>query len=137
MMPHTKKTILLCAALLGLCKVASGKSDPECLKHVGGGYGDAICYGDLSTDLVAENHRIYTKIHAKIPTGDVHAKLLDSYMSNQDDAVKFCELQRDAGAGWETNPEGSMYPALYAGCAYDMRKAQNTFLLDLLKMSGW
>jgi hypothetical protein len=104
---------------------------------LGGGYGDTICYGDLSADLVAENHRIYTEIRARIPAGNIHEKLLDAYMSNQKDAVKFCELQRDAGAGWETNPEGSMYPALYAGCIYDMRKAQNAFLFDLLKMSKW
>lgn len=136
-MLHTKKTIVLCAALLGLSNLASGKSDPECLKHLGGGYGDSICYGDLSAELVTENHRIYTKVRAKIPAGNAHAKVLDAYMSDQDKAVKFCELQRDAGAGWETNPDGSMYPALYAGCVYGMRKTQNAFLLDLLKMSEW
>lgn len=136
-MLHTKKAIVLCAALLGISNVVSGKSDSECLKHLGGGYGDAICYGDLSADLATENHRIYTKVRAKIPASNVHAKVLDAYMSDQDKTVKFCELQRDAGAGWETNPEGSVYLALYAGCVYIMCKTQNAFLLDLLKMPEW
>ena len=136
-MPLTSKTIFLCVALAGICNVASATSTPECLKHLGGGYGDTICYGDLSANLANDNKRIYAKVRAKIPTGNPHAKLLDAYMSAQDNALKFCDLQRDAGAGWEKSPDGSMYPALYAECVYNVRKSQNEFLADLLKMSEW
>jgi len=113
------------------------KSDPECLQHLGGGYADTLCYGDLSADLAKDNKRIYEKVRAKIPIGNPHTKLLDAYMASQDGALKFCELQRDAGAGWASNPDGSMYPALYAECGYDLHKSQNAFLTALLKMSEW
>ncbi len=55
-------------------------------------------------------------------------------MRAQDDALKFCELQRDASARWEHQPDGSMYPALYEQCAYEQRTVQNKFLNDLLRL---
>lgn len=136
-MPLTSKWIVVLLALSWSCSAASAQSDIDCLKHLGGGYGDTLCYGQLSADLVKRNHDIYAKLRVKIPKGNPHAKLLDAYMVAQDNALKFCELQRDAGAGWEKSPDGSMYPALYAGCVYAVRKAQNSFLADLLKMSLW
>ena len=87
--------------------------------------------------MVEENKLLYKKIRSKIPAGNGHAEVLDAYMAAQDDGVKFCELQRDAGAGWETNPDGSMYPALYQECVFDLRKVQNKFLTDLLTMANW
>jgi hypothetical protein len=116
---------------------ALAKTDPECLKHLGGGFSDAQCFAGLQADMVEENKLLYKKIRSKIPAGNGHAEVLDAYMVAQDDGVKFCELQRDAGAGWETNPDGSMYPALYQQCVFDLRKVQNKFLTDLLTMANW
>ncbi len=116
---------------------ASAKTDPECLKHLGGGFSDAQCFAGLRADVVAGNRTLYKKIRAKIPVGNGHARMLDAYMAAQDNGVKFCELQRDAGAGWESNPDGSMYPALYEECVLGLRKAQNQFLTDLATMANW
>lgn len=116
---------------------ASAKTDSECLKHLGGGFSDAECFAGLRADVVEQNELLYKKIRAKVPAGNEHAKVLDAYMAAQDDGVKFCELQRDAGAGWETNPDGSMYTALYEQCVFDLRKVQNRFLADLLTMANW
>jgi hypothetical protein len=80
---------------------------------------------------------VVQKIRARIPAGNAHAKVLDDYMSAQDVATKFQGLQRDAGAGWETNPDGSMDPALYEQCVSDLRKTQNRFLTDLLSLANW
>lgn len=133
----TSKAIFVGLVFAAFCNAASAESDSSCLKHLGGGYGDTVCYGNLSADLAKDNTRIYTKVHAKIPVGNSHAKLLDAYMAAQEKALKFCELQRDAGAGWKKSSDGSMYPALYAECVYDVRKTQNAFLAGLLKMSEW
>ncbi|SDR51178.1 hypothetical protein SAMN05443245_6854 [Paraburkholderia fungorum] len=136
-MPLTKKWIVAFFAFASTYGAASAQSNADCLKHLGGGYGDTLCYGQLSSDLVKKNKEIYTTLRAGIPKGNPHATLLHAYMVAQDKALKFCELQRDAGAGWGKSPDGSMYPALYAGCVYQVRKSQNSFLSDLLKMSQW
>jgi hypothetical protein len=83
---------------------------------------EADCFAGLCADLVVQNELLYKKIRARTPAGNAHAKMLDDYMSAQDVATKFCELQRDAVAGWETNPDSSMYPALYEQCVLDLRK---------------
>ncbi|RKF46083.1 hypothetical protein BCY88_25735 [Paraburkholderia fungorum] len=116
---------------------ASAKTDPECLKHLGGGFSDAECFAGLRVNIVEENKLLYKKIRAKVPVGNEHAKVLDAYMAAQDNAEKFCELQRDAGAGWETNPDGSMYTALYERCVFELRTVQNKFLMNLLTMANW
>ena len=128
--------VALCGSLF-LCVSAFGKTSPECLKHLGGGFSDAQCYAGLSAQIVEENKSLYKKIRSTIPEGNEHAKTLDVYMVAQDKAVAFCDLQRDAGAKWETNPSGSMYPALYEQCVYDLRKVQNKFLKDLSNMANW
>ena len=88
-------------------------------------------------DLVADNEDVYKKLRATIPTGNVHASLLDEYMATQSKSEKYCELQRNAGANWETKHDGSMSPALYEQCRHDLRKTQNKFLRDLLEMANW
>lgn len=119
---------------LMLSGVAWSKTDPECLKHLGGGYADTECYSGLRRDIEAQNQQVSSRIRVEIPTGNAHLTLLDSYMRTQDEALKFCELQRDASAKWSSNPDGSMYPALYEQCAFEQRKIQNKFLSDLLMM---
>jgi len=114
---------------------SDNKSD--CLKHLGGGYGDAQCYQALRMDLTKENAEIYKSVSKSIPHGNYHARLLDEYMTSQLHAEKFCELQRDAGAKWEKSSNGTMYPAIYENCLYELGKAQNSFLNNLLEMSQW
>ncbi|MFM0499427.1 hypothetical protein [Paraburkholderia caffeinilytica] len=66
---------------------AFAKTDPECLKHPGGGFSDAQCFAGLQADLVEENNLLYKKIRSKIPAGNGHAEVLDAYMAAQDDGV--------------------------------------------------
>lgn len=116
---------------------ALAKTNPECLKHLGGGFSDAQCFAGLQAEVAEENKLLYRKIRSKIPASNEHAAVLDAYMAAQDDGVKFCELQRDAGAGWETSPDGSMYPTPYQQCIFELRKIQNKFLTDPLTMANW
>lgn len=111
--------------------------DASCLQHLGGGYGDALCYSALSADFAVKNKKLYDDIGATIPKGNPHSKLLDDYVAAQDGAVKYCELPRNAGAGWQVKHDGSMFPALYEECVYDLRKAENTFLRSILEMARW
>lgn len=126
----------LAGAMIGLMLSGFvwGKTDPECLKHLGGGYADAECYSGLRQDIELQNQQLYSHIRAEIPAGNAHLALLDRYMRAQDEALTFCDLQRDASAKWEGNPDGSMYPALYEQCAFEQRKIQNKFLSDLLML---
>lgn len=115
----------------------SSNNKSDCLKHLGGGYGDAQCYQVSRINFIKENELIYKSILKSIPHGNFHARLLDEYMNSQSHAEKFCELQRDAGAKWEKSSDGTMYPAVYEGCLYELRKAQNSFLKNILEMSKW
>ena len=130
-------TKCLFVAIAVFANSASAKTNAECLKHLGGGYSDAVCFAGLRANIDAQNRVLYKKIGARIPRGNPHARMLDDYMSAQDAAVRFCELQRDAGAKWEKSPDGTMYPALYEQCVFDLRKVQNRFLKDLLTAAKW
>ncbi|NML32674.1 lysozyme [Paraburkholderia antibiotica] len=112
-------------------------SNSDCLQHLGGGYGDVECYSGLQKKLISDSEILYKKLHATIPKGNVHEKLLAEYMAAQNASVKYCELPRNAGAGWETRHDGSMFPVLQAQCIYNLRKAQNEFLKTLLEMAEW
>jgi lysine/ornithine N-monooxygenase len=131
------KPLACLMSLAVLSSVAVAKTNPECLKHLGGGYGDAECYHGLSADIVASNERLYKNIRATIPANNSHSKLLDEYMKAQENIVRFCELQRDSGDKWNAKHDGSMYPAIYEQCIYDARKAQNKFLDNVLTMTKW
>ena len=134
-MHNTSLSLFIACSLIGLCVNADAKTDPECLKHLGGGYSDTECFSGLRTQFVADNDKLYKKIRSRIPRGNPHATTLDAYMTAQNDAVKYCTLQRDAGAGWQENPNGTMHPALYEQCVYELRKSQNKFLNDLYAMA--
>lgn len=120
-----------------LSGAVSAKTNSDCLKHLGGGYGDAQCYRAMSVDLLAENEKLYRSVRATIPARNDHAMLLDEYVMAANSATKFCSLQRDAGAKWEKSPDGSMFPALYEQCIYEARVAQNKFLRNLSDMAKW
>ncbi|WP_144148967.1 hypothetical protein [Paraburkholderia sp. BCC1884] len=128
------KLLVLFSASMTLLAVgpANARTDPICLKHLGGGLSDADCYGGLANDVVAENKSIYNKIRKTIPGGNEHLRLLNEYMSAQDQAEKFCKLARDAEASWDPAPDGTMYPGIYAECVFDLRKQENKFLRAML-----
>ncbi|MGF6816830.1 hypothetical protein OKW33_003701 [Paraburkholderia atlantica] len=84
---------------------------------------------------MTDSQILYKKLRATIPKGNIHAKLLAKYMAAQNASVKYCELPRNAGAEWETEHAGSMFPDLQAECIYNLRKAQNEFLNGLLDMT--
>jgi len=133
----TSRYLISLASFIVLTSMAVAKTNPACLKHLGGGYGDAECYHGLSADITADNDKLYRNLRATIPLGNAHQKLLNDYMASQNDAIKYCELQRNAGAQWKAEHDGSMFPALYEQCVYNIRKTQSTFLQDLLKMANW
>jgi len=124
-------------AIFWISSSVNAKSGDECLNHLGGGYGDVICYNGLSSDLVSDSRSLYKNIKNRIPKKNPESDLLDKYMAAQDNSVQFCKLKRDAGTEWKESPDGSMYPMLYAKCIYDLRKAQNLFLQDISAMSKW
>ncbi|WP_322044980.1 hypothetical protein [Paraburkholderia sp. J67] len=136
-MRHAKLQTVLSLIYFFLCSVSIAKTDPVCLKHLGGGSGDDQCYQDLINDLILDNQRLFKSILTTIPNGNIHEKLLEEYMKSQDRGIQYCELQRNAGAKWKVEHDGSMFPALYAQCVYDIRKNQNQFLNDLAEMAYW
>ncbi|MGF6288574.1 hypothetical protein QFZ98_000407 [Paraburkholderia youngii] len=144
MMRRTKTRFLCLIAGILLPIFAAAKSNydfsvtlsnSDCLQHLGGGNGDVECYSALQKKLVTDSQILYKKLCTTIPKGNIHAKLLDKYMATQNASVKYCELPRNAGAEWETEHGGSMFPALQAECIYNLRKAQNEFLRGLLDMA--
>ena len=132
-------TKIIAPILVTVSSLAFSASDNEsdCLKHIGGGYGDVQCYQALRISLTKENARIYKSVSKSVPRGNSRARLFDKYMTSQSHAEKFCELQRDAGTKLEKSPEGTMYPAIYESCLYEVGKAQNSFLKNPLEMSQW
>ena len=132
-MHHIRFVTVAVAAFIFSTVQVHAKTNPECLKHLGGGLSDADCYGGLTNDLVSENKILYSKIRKTIPKGNEHLHLLDDYMAAQNKAQEFCKLTRDASASWDSAPWGTMYPGIYAACVYDMRKAQNRYLREILK----
>jgi hypothetical protein len=133
----TKKTIAFFITMLGLSRITYAQADTDCLNHLGGGLGDTLCYEELSTRLNNENQELYKKLKLRIPPTNPHARLLTDYMATQNHSIQFCQLPRDAGTKWKKSPDGTMYPAIYAGCVYTIRKAENVFLNDLWDMSQW
>lgn len=136
-MRHINKHCFCILVLAISSTAAAEKPDGNCLQHLGGGYGDALCYSALSAEFIAKNKKLYNEIRDTIPKGNPHAKLLDDYIAAQNDAIKYCELPRNAGAGWQVSHDGSMFPALYEQCLYDLRKAENQFLKNVLEMAKW
>lgn len=137
MMLRTSARLTWLLALTISFTAAAKETAPTCLQHLGGGYGDVACYSGLRTDLVAESEQIYKRLRSTIPAGNLHARLLDDYMATQDRSAKYCELQRNAGAHWESEHDGSMFPAIYEQCLYSLRKSQNEFLKSLIEMATW
>jgi len=124
--------------LLSLASVSAiSKTEPDCLNHLGGTSYDVDCYGGLTKDIEGDSERVYRQLRKTIPVSSKFRQLLDEYMATQNAAEKFCLLDKEAGTDWEPSPSTdsyNMWDGIYAGCIYNMRKAQNARLRSLLKL---
>jgi hypothetical protein len=128
--------LLIFPLLVAVSDVALGKTDPSCLKHLGGTGYDIACYDGLTKDILLDSNTTYEKIKRTIPAGNRNAKLLDEYMKSQDDSERFCALNKEAGTKWESSPTPghyNMWDSVYAECAYEQRRIQNKRLHEILK----
>lgn len=129
--------IAACVAMAtaGLCHAST---DPECLKHLGGAFGDVECFSGLSSDLKQENRKLVGSVAATIPKGNRNKRLLDEYLRNQVNAKNFCELSRQSLTNWisepvTVNPRYHDYDVAYYECVYVLLEHENKFLKSLLK----
>jgi len=129
---------LICFFLLASAPVlALAKTNPECLKHLGGTSYDVDCYGGLTKDIQQDSERVYQKLRNSIPVASKFRQLLNEYMESQTTTEKFCLLDKEAGTDWEPSPSTdsyNMWDAIYAGCIYNTRKIQNARLHSLLNL---
>ena len=124
--------------IAGLCHAST---DPQCLKHLGGAFGDVECFNGLSNDLKKENNRLAVKLSAIIPKPNRNATLFNKYLKTQADAPQFCELSRASMTGWQreaetVNPRYHDYDVAYYACVYSLLEQENKFLKTLIKNSS-
>lgn len=131
----TKTAACVIMSLSGICHAST---NPECLKHLGGAFGDVECFNGLSSDLKQENRKIVESVAATIPNGNRNKRLLDEYLRNQAKARKFCELSRQSMTNWvreavTVNPRYHDYDVAYYECVYVLLEQENKFLKSLFK----
>lgn len=132
--------IAACVAMT-MADLCHASTDPECLKHLGGAFGDVECFNGLSSDLKQENTKLVESIAATIPNGNRNKRLLDEYLRNQVTALNFCELSRQSLSSWlrepaTVNPRYHDYDVAYYECAHLLLRQENNFLKTLLKNAG-
>lgn len=130
-----KVAICIALSIPGFCQAAT---DPECLKHLGGAFGDVECFNGLSNDLKQENSILADKVASTIPKGNRNKDLLNKYRRNQVESRKFCQLGRESLTNWApekktVNPRYHDYDVAYYECVYDLLEQENKFLKSLLK----
>lgn len=121
-----------------ISSVCHASTDPECLKHLGGAFGDVECFNGLSNALKLENRKLAQNIASTIPKGNRNKILLAEYRKNQLDSRKFCELSRASMTNWASkartiNPRYHDYDVAYYECVYDLLERENRFLESLVK----
>lgn len=134
-MRHTKIVIGL---LVIVCNLSRASTDPECLKHLGGAFGDVECFNGLSNVLKQENTKLAHGIDASIPNKNKNKELLKRYLQVQAQSKDFCELNRQSMNGWEAekttiNPRYRDYDVAYYECVYLLLEQENKFLKNLHK----
>ena len=122
-------------SISGLCYAST---DPACLKHLGGAFGDVECFNGLSNDLKQENKKLAESVAATIPKQNRNRILLAQYLKNQVNARNFCELSRASMTSWvrepvTVNPRYHDYDVAYYECAYGLLEQENKFLKSLIK----
>jgi hypothetical protein len=113
-------------------------TDPECLKHLGGAFGDVECFNSLSNDLKQENTKIAKNVASTIPNGNRNKGILKEYLRSQVKSQNFCELGRASMTNWvreptTTNPRYRDYDVAYYECVYSLLEQENKFLKALFK----
>lgn len=126
------------AAMMSISGLCYASTDPECLKHLGGAFGDVECFNGLSNDLNKENRKLAEKIATTIPNGNRNRVILKEYLQNQVRAQDFCELSRESMTDWvrevvTVNPRYHDYDVAYYECVYLHLEQENKFLKRLLK----
>lgn len=126
---------LMFFASVATMNMAHAKTNPACLDHLGGSASDMLCYRGLTNDIVADNQATYQTLHKSIPAGNPNVKLLDDYMASENEASRFCMLDKQAGTGWKASATPNFaneWDVVYAQCVYEQRLAQNRRLHSLL-----
>lgn len=135
MMRTTKIAACVAVSVASLCHAST---DPECLKHLGGAFGDVECFNGLSNDLKQENKKLAESVASTIPNGNSNKALLKEYLRNQVNAQSFCELSRQSMTSWvrearTVNPRYHDYDVAYYECVYGLLEQENKFLKRLSK----
>lgn len=125
-------------AVMSISGFCHASTDPECLKHLGGAFGDVECFNGLSNDLKQENKKLAEAVRASIPRENKNKSLLEQYLKNQVNVQNFCELSRASMTGWvreavTVNPRYHDYDVAYYECVYGLLAQENKFLKTLIK----
>ncbi len=134
-MRATKIAACIAVSISSLCHASM---DPECLKHLGGAFGDVECFNGLSNDLGQENRKLAEDVALTIPNGNRNKGILKEYLRNQVKSRNFCELSRESMTNWAreavtVNPRYHDYDVAYYECVYLLLEQENKFLKSLLK----
>lgn len=113
------------------------ETDPECIHHLGGAFADVECFNGLANDLKKQNIKLAAQVEQTMPRGNPNRRRLEQYLAGYQRIAANCAIAREAMDGWHYVPNigGARYHSsdtLYYQCLYDLQKAQNTFLSDLL-----
>ncbi len=124
--------------VMSISSFCYASTDPECLKHLGGAFGDVECFNGLSNGLKQENRKLAANVASTIPKGNGNRALLKRYLQNQVNAKNFCELGRASMTNWtrETmtvNPRYHDYDVAYYECVYVLLEQENKFLKSLFR----
>lgn len=133
-----RATKIAASAVMSIFSVCHASTDPECLKHLGGAFGDVECFNGLSNDLKQENRKLAENVASTIPKGNKNINFLNQYLRSQVASQNFCELSRASLTGWKreaatVNPRYHDYDVAYYECVYGLLAQENKFLKSLLK----
>jgi hypothetical protein len=129
--------IAACIAM-SISNTCFAATDPECLKHLGGAFGDVECFNGLSAELTKENVKLGSDVASTIPNGNRNRSLLKAYLRNQVQSRNYCELSRNAITNWRreavpVHPRYHDYDVAYYECVYMLLVQENRFLKNLYK----
>jgi hypothetical protein len=132
--------IAACIAM-SVASTCFASTDPECLKHLGGAFGDVECFNGLSNDLRKENAKLANDVGSTIPNKNRNKALLKAYLRNQVQSRKYCELSRASMTSWNreramVNPRYHDYDVAYYECIHTLLMQENSFLKRLYKRAN-
>lgn len=136
--PMMRATQIAACAIMSISGLCHASTDPECLKHLGGAFGDVECFNGLSNDLKHENRKLAETVASTIPKGNPNKSLLKQYLQREFASHNFCELSRASMTNWvreavTANPRYHDYDVAYYECVYGLLEQENKFLKSLLK----